>query len=104
MKEKRLKGTIKYWNGRKGFGFIAPEIEDKQIFVHIKAFTERKGKPVIGQEVTYTLSADDEGRARADNVMNAADDVAAAGKSSSTMMIVGAAIVVVIAVAAYLFA
>ena len=54
MKEKRLKGTIKYWNGRKGFGFIDPEAGDQQIFVHIKAFTVRKGKPVIGQEVTYT--------------------------------------------------
>jgi len=102
MKEKRLKGSIKYWNGRKGFGFIAPDNEDQQIFVHIKAFTERKGKPVIGQEVTYTLSADDQGRARADNVMNAADDTAS--ESSSTMMIVAVIVVAAIAVAAYLWA
>jgi len=102
MKEKRLKGAIKYWNGRKGFGFIAPDNEDSQIFVHIKAFTERKGKPVIGQEVTYTLSADDQGRARADNVMNAADDIAS--ESSSTMMIVGVIVVAAVAVAAYLWA
>ena len=104
MKEKRLKGAIKYWNGRKGFGFIAPdnESEDKQVFVHIKAFTERKGKPVIGQEVTYTLSADDQGRSRAENVMNAEDDVASASEGSSTMMI-AAAVVVVIIVAVYFF-
>ena len=99
MKEKRLKGSIKYWNGRKGFGFIAPENEDKQIFVHIKAFTERKGKPVIGQEVTYTLSADDQGRPRADNVMNAADDIAT--DNQSTRMVVIAAVVVIIAIAVY---
>jgi len=102
MKEKRLKGTIKYWNGRKGFGFIAPEIEDKQIFVHIKAFTERKGKPVIGQEVTYTLSADDQGRVRADDVMDAADDVAS--ESSSKLVIVVIAVIAAIAVSAYLWA
>lgn len=102
MKEKRLTGTIKYWNGRKGFGFIAPDNEDKQIFVHIKAFTVRKGKPVIGQEVTYTLSEDDQGRARADNVMNAEDDVAS--EKSSTMMIVATVIVAAIAVAVYLWA
>ncbi|NOQ81445.1 MAG: hypothetical protein GQ548_02810 [Methylophaga sp.] len=101
MKEKRLKGTIKYWNGRKGFGFIAPGNEDKQIFVHIKAFTVRKGKPVIGQEVTYTLSEDDQGRARADNVMNAEDDVAS--EKSSTMMIVAIVVVAAIAVTAYLW-
>jgi len=101
MKEKRLKGTIKYWNGRKGFGFIDPDDGEKQIFVHIKAFTVRKGKPVIGQEVTYTLSSDDEGRSRADNVLNAEDDVAAG--SSSTLIIVGV-VAVVIAVSAYLWA
>lgn len=100
MKEKRLKGTIKYWNGRKGFGFIDPETGDKQIFVHIKAFTVRKGKPVIGQEVTYTLSADEQGRSRADNVLNAEDDVSS--ESSSTMIIVGI-VVAVIAVSAYLW-
>ena len=99
MKEKRLKGAIKYWNGRKGFGFIAPNNEDKQIFVHIKAFIERKGKPVIGQEVTYTLSADDQGRPRAEKVMNAEDDVA----STSTMMIAGVIVVVVAIVAAVYF-
>jgi len=99
MKEKRLKGAIKYWNGRKGFGFIAPDNEDKQIFVHIKAFTERKGKPVIGQEVTYTLATDDQGRPRAENVMDAADDVA----STSVMMIATVIVVVVAIVAAVYF-
>jgi len=102
MKEKRLKGTIKYWNGRKGFGFIAPDNEDKQVFVHIKAFAQRKGKPIIGQELTYTLSADDQGRPRADNVMDAADDIAT--ESSSSTMIIAVIIVAVIAVSAYLWA
>ncbi|MBL1321316.1 MAG: cold shock domain-containing protein [Methylophaga sp.] len=102
MKEKRLKGAIKYWNGRKGFGFIAPDNEDKQIFVHIKAFTERKGKPVIGQEVSYTLATDDQGRTRAENVMDAADDVES--ESSSTMMITAVIVVVAIVAAVYFWA
>jgi len=69
MKEKRLTGTIKYWNGRKGFGFLETEGQEKQIFVHIKAFTIRKTKPIIGQVVTYTLSVDNQERTRADNVL-----------------------------------
>ncbi len=69
MKEERLTGTIKYWNGRKGFGFLETEGQEKQVFVHIKAFTIRKNKPLIGQEVTYTLSVDNQGRTRADNVL-----------------------------------
>ena len=70
MSEQRLTGTIKYWNARKGFGFIEPPGEsDKQIFVHIKAFTERKNKPRIGDIVSYLLSEDDTGRPRADEVL-----------------------------------
>jgi len=73
MKEQRLTGTIKYWNARKGFGFIEPEDKEKQIFVHIKAFKERKGKPNIGDAVSYLLSEDETGRARADEVMAASE-------------------------------
>lgn len=69
MSEQRLTGKIKYWNARKGFGFIEPGEGDKQIFVHIKAFTERKNKPKIGDIVSYLLSEDDTGRPRADEVL-----------------------------------
>jgi len=105
MKEQRLTGTIKYWNGRKGFGFIEPESgDDKQIFVHIKAFSVRKHKPSIGLEVNYILSADDQGRPRADKVMTseelaAENETLAATKSPSVMIIVG--LIIVVAVSAY---
>lgn len=69
MNETRLTGTIKYWNGRKGFGFIEPQDGEKQVFIHIKAFMLRKNKPTIGQVVTYTLSVDNQGRTRADKVL-----------------------------------
>jgi cold shock CspA family protein len=69
MKQKRLTGTIKYWNGRKGFGFLETEGEEKQVFIHIKAFAIRKTKPAIGQVVTYTLSEDEQGRTRANDVL-----------------------------------
>jgi len=33
-------GTVKWFNGRKGFGFIIPEDRDNVVFVHITAVQE----------------------------------------------------------------
>ena len=38
----------------------------KQIFIHIKAFSNRNRRPVVGQIVTYTQSYDKKGRPRAE--------------------------------------
>jgi uncharacterized membrane protein YsdA (DUF1294 family)/cold shock CspA family protein len=58
----RIEGKITSWNDDKGFGFITPNRGGKQIFVHIKAFSNRNRRPVINELVTYALSADKQGR------------------------------------------
>ncbi len=55
-------GKIITWNNEKGFGFISPISGGKQVFVHIKAFSNRNLRPEINQIMTYTLSADNRGR------------------------------------------
>ena len=61
----RTKGKLTSWNEEKGFGFITPMAGGKQIFIHIKAFSNRNRRPVAGQIVTYEPSSDKQGRPRA---------------------------------------
>jgi len=62
------KGRISSWNDAKEFGFITPIGGSKQIFVHIKSFSNRNGRPALNQVVSYTVSHDKNGRTCAENV------------------------------------
>ena len=53
------KGTLKWFNNQKGFGFIQPEDGGKDVFVHISA-VERAGMSKLneGQKVSFDVVAD----------------------------------------------
>lgn len=53
------KGTVKFYNHQKGFGFIAPENGGKDVFVHATAL-ERAGMHGLseGQKVSFTTEED----------------------------------------------
>jgi CspA family cold shock protein len=66
-------GTVKWFNGQKGFGFIQPDDGGKDVFVHISA-VERAGMSNLneGQKVTYDVVADRRtGKSSADNLRSA---------------------------------
>ena len=63
------KGTVKWFNATKGYGFIEPEDGSKDAFVHISA-VERAGLTGLreGQKVTYELQVGQNGRSSAENL------------------------------------
>jgi cold shock protein len=64
------KGTVKFFNDQKGFGFIQPDDGGKDVFVHISA-VERAGMRVLneGQKIAFDVVADQRtGKSSADNL------------------------------------
>ncbi|NMF90984.1 cold shock and DUF1294 domain-containing protein [Aromatoleum petrolei] len=64
----RIDGTVKTWNDDRGFGFIEPLHGGQEIFVHIKAFVSRSGRPEVGQSVTFEVEMTPDGKKRAKRV------------------------------------
>ncbi len=55
-------GTVKWFNIKKGFGFIAPDEGDKDVFVHITAVHEAGMQGLDeGQKVTFEIQDDEKG-------------------------------------------
>src|SRR6516162_8254578 len=52
-------GTVKWFNGQKGFGFIQPDDGGNDVFVHISA-VERAGLSNLaeGQKISYEVKVD----------------------------------------------
>lgn len=62
------KGTVKWFNGQKGYGFIQPTDGSRDIFVHISA-VERAGLSSLneGQNVEFEV-VENRGKSSAENL------------------------------------
>lgn len=60
------KGTVKWFNPTKGYGFVAPETGGKDVFVHISA-VQKAGLRTLneGQALNFEVEAQANGRAAA---------------------------------------
>lgn len=76
------KGTVKFFNGQKGFGFIAQETGGEDVFVHISA-VERAGLEGLaeGQELEFNL-VDRGGKISAQDLQIVGEVIAAPQKAA----------------------
>lgn len=56
------KGTVKWFNDSKGFGFITPDDGSKDVFVHMSAIQSSGFKTLAeGQKVSFEVQAGPKG-------------------------------------------
>ena len=58
-----MSGTVKFFNGERGYGFIKPDDGGRDVFVHITA-VERAGLKDLteGQRITFEVEPDKKGK------------------------------------------
>jgi len=60
-----LKGRLLKWDSGRGFGFIQPENNSENIFIHISDFKDKSYRPIIGEIFIYEIGRGKEGKKKA---------------------------------------
>ena len=65
----KIRGTVKWFNAEKGFGFISPQDGSKDVFVHFSAIQGSDFRSLDeGQQVEFTVENGAKGPAAANVV------------------------------------
>ncbi len=87
MAKTERNGFLKTWKDDRGFGFIKPESEDDEIFVHISAFEGSTRRPHRGDTIFYQIEHSDDGKSKAVNArIEGVEILSNKGKSSKKWM------------------
>lgn len=62
-----MQGTLRFWKGERGFGFIRPDDGSEDVFVHVTAF-ESHGAPREGMVLKFDTVAGRNGKQQARGV------------------------------------
>lgn len=65
MAKTENKGVLKTWKDDRGFGFIKPEDESDDIFIHISAFEGSARRPHRGDIIFYQVEQANDGKSKA---------------------------------------
>jgi len=64
---KETKGTLKTWKDDRGFGFIKPDDDSDDIFIHISALKGFVRRPYRGDVIYYEVEETEDGKSKAVN-------------------------------------
>ena len=64
-----MKGKLIRWNDERGFGFISPNDDGHDVFVHISALRIIGRRPMVDDVITYDIHTDNSGKERAINAV-----------------------------------
>lgn len=64
----RHQGRITRWKDDEGFGFITPNRGGREVFAHIRSFSNRHKRPAGDELVSYELKLDARGRLQAHGI------------------------------------
>jgi len=67
------KGTVKWFNSQKGYGFIAPEDGSGDVFVHISAVEKSDFHTLTEGQVVFYETATNKGKRSAVNLQESDD-------------------------------
>jgi uncharacterized membrane protein YsdA (DUF1294 family)/cold shock CspA family protein len=65
----RVKGKIVQWKGDKGFGFIEVNNGNSEVFFHQNCLLYQVKKPNVGDEVSFEIATNQEGKRRAERIL-----------------------------------
>lgn len=61
----RYTGRLKKWNVDRAFGFIVPADGGPELFVHVTAFARKGPSPTVGDDLSFEVELDRNGKKRA---------------------------------------
>ena len=67
MAKTENKGFLKTWKDDRGFGFIKPEDDSDDVFIHISALQGCERRPYRGDTIYYQIEHSDDGKSKAVN-------------------------------------
>ncbi|MBX3195985.1 MAG: cold shock and DUF1294 domain-containing protein [Microbacteriaceae bacterium] len=81
----RETGVLHTWNPERGFGFLTrPDGSD--LFVHVKAFPRESEPPAVGEQISYEVEAQPDGKLRAAQARRAGENYVAPSRPTSPLL------------------